>query len=709
MPFFQDADAKLTLTRIARAPVLIAEIAQLTGNKLEVSPSLSQEVLIVSVADAYANEVLTKLAIAATARWEPSENGYRLVADNAARGIEASSERARRLQAIQDGPRKKKEQQAKQIAEMKAEAAKSGEKLDMSDFDGMFGGRTVDDFVPLLDQASLAAMEPGDRIVFATNPNSAQRPIRGNPAPLVAAWIAEHNKNAKAMSSGDEEMPEEVAALMKGPLGERMRRMSQPIKGVPVKILAVASRGANSMFGGMGTDIRLEVRAYAANGDALIEESGSIDTDMLSLFAQLGARKTEATGGSATPIVYSEDTKAFLAMKNTGGMTMGGGLGIPKMPPSLREKLFAPDKFEPLGLLPGEGLVALSKARRKPLVGSLPDAAFPGILRSGSPTTVEEVEESLRTGALRLVPDTTFFVVKPSEPDAARRSRLDRFALKSLMGAIADHETPTLGELADFAAKSAPPARNALTMSYLMTFAPGTMGSMAGIVSWDALRLYAALSSSQRDSLAQGAKIPFANLSPAAHSALRALLYGAGDNLTIERPGVTDEPDVFGMSMKMMMGGGAIDAREEPTEIAPRGLPASGFLQAIVSTDTIVRPVGPEGAAYYSLGTDELAMFKMISSSPIAERVGDTLKLPEAGRLGTRTLWNLRGYIAPGAYVGSVLTDDRTPRSGQQVSLSALPSDLQAKVAQKMEKLKKSPLGAIMSMGAAFGKPPVQP
>lgn len=711
MPFHQDVEAKLTLTRVATAPVLVAEVAKLTGKKLEVAPSLSTEVLMVSVEGVGAMDVLAKLAVAATAAWQPIEGGYRLVPDAAARSIEASSERARRLFSITDGLKKKQAAEAKQAAAMAAAAKTSGAKVksdDMGDIllGGMFGGSSVDSFIPMLDLSALANMEVGERIVFATNPNAAQRALRGNPLPIVQKWIGSHNQMAKSMgASPSDAVPEEMAALMSGSLGDRMKRMSQAITVAPAKIVVVASRGVNplGMFGGgdVGLDVRLEVRAYAANGTLLIEETGSVDTDMMALIAAMTAPKKATDADKTTPIAYSEDAKDLLSSYGDGSSFMGGGFdnGL-NLPLSLHKKLFSPDEFEPLALVPGEGLAALAKARRKPLVASIPDAAYPG-LQGNVPRTVEDVEASVKSGTMRLVPDTSFLVVRAAEPEAARRNRVDRAALARFMDAVADHEAPTLDELAQFASKTPSPLRNALSMKYLSTFAPTSLSSMSGMVSWDALRLYAALNPVQRGSLASGGRVAFSALTPAAQAALSAMVYGAGGILTVERPGVANETDIFSRGMSMMMGGGGIDARDEPTEVAPRGLPTDGYLQAAVASDALIRPLASDGPVYYALGTDELAMFGLLTSSGIAE-AQEAIKLPATGRLGSRTVWNLRGHIASGVYVESTLMDDRTPKSGAQVTLANLPADVQAKIAQKMEKLKKGPFGAMMTIGVGF-------
>ncbi len=697
LPFLQDVDAKLTLTRVATAPALIAEVAKLSGRHLEVSPVMGTEVLMVSVNNTSSIEVLGKIALAATATWQPIEGGYRLVPDNAARGIEASRERALRLQAINEGVKKKQEA-----------AKKGGDEAAMA-AGAFMGAGKIDDFIPMLDLPAIAAMEAGDRVVFATSANGAQRPLRGNPMPVIAQWVADHNKTAKTMAGSMDQMPEEAKAFMTGPIGDRFKKMTKQVTANPSKLIVVVTKGGNPIFGAMGLGMRVEARAYGADGSLLLEESGSLDSDMMATLMQFAVKKPVAPNTKNTPIEYSADAKALIATSTIENPMSGGNLAGLKFPASLHEKLFNPDKFDPLALVPGEGLAAFAKARNKPLVGCIPDSAYPGLITNGAPKTVEEVEEGFKTGSMRLVPDASFLVIKPAEPATSRRTRVDRIALTTLLAAVANHDTPNLDELSAYAVKTVAPADNAVSMSFLTKFAPATMGSMAGMVSWDALRLFGSLTSSQRQTLASGGQVPFGFVAPVGQNALRAMLYGSSGQLSVDRPGVSNEPDIFSTAMKMMMGGGGVDIRDEPTEVAPHGLPNNGYLQATVTTDTIIRPVAAEGEVYYSLGSDELAMFHMMSTGPMAAQMQDAMKLPESGRLGSRTLWNIRGYVAQGAYVASALTDDRNPKDGQLVSLNNLPADLQAKVNAKSEKLKKSPFGAIMAMGALAGRQQAKP
>ncbi len=697
MHLYQDADARLTLTRVARAPALVAELAKATGRHLEVSPALGNEVLMVSVQDARLGDVLARLAVAATAAWQPVEGGLRLVADGGARSVEASAERARRRQAIEENLKKKA-------------APKDGAESEL--MGAFMGGRSVDAFLPMIDLAAVAAMSSGDRIVFATGATPAQRPLRGDPTAIVAKWVAQHNESARKMASDTASMPEGLDAVMKGPLGDRFKRMSRPILGKPTKVIVVASRGALPFFGGSGLNVRLEVRAYGADGSVLIEETGSLDGDMMGLFAALTGAKTGSSGDKTTPIAYSEDAKSLAGLSSLPGLSGKGGVARgPKPSASLKKLLLSPSANDPLALIPGEGLVALSKARRKPVVACIPDAAYPAMLSAAPPKTVEDVEESLKSGPMRLVPDAEFLVVKAAEPETARRTRLDRGALGAILRAVEDHEVPSLDELSAFAAATPEPSQNPLSMAMLTVFVPGTMNSMSGIVSWDALRLYAALAPTQRQSLASGARIPFNAIARGGQAALQSMLYGASGGVTVEREGVSNEPDPISIGMKMAMGGGSTDVRDEPTEIAPGGLPSNGYLQASVATEPIVRPLATDGPSASTLDADTFAVLRLLGSNGASEEMEKALKLPDNGRLGSRTAWSLKGYVAPGAFVAASLNDDRTPKDGQQVSLTNLPDDLQKRIAQRTEKMKSSPLGAILGMAAAAGKtsPPREP
>ena len=309
---------------------------------------------------------------------------------------------------------------------------------------------------------------------------------------------------------------------------------------------------------------------------------------------------------------------------------------------------------------------------------------------------------------MRLVPDTTFLVVKASDPDEARRDRLDRHALGTLLRAVSDHGIPTLGELAEFASRTPDPAQNRLSQSELALFAPSSLGSMSGLTSWSALRLYAGLAPAQRETLAAGGPVAFGDLSSAAQAALRTMLYGASTHLSAD--GAPDDNDPVSVGIRMALGGGAGDAGEEPTEVAPNGLPAGGVLRASVETEAIVRPVGPDGPGASVLGTDELAITRLMATSPMAGQMGDALKLPETGILGSRKAWRIRGYVARTTYVSASLVDDTAAKDGTVVRLADLPANVQASVAQRVEKLKKSPLGAIMSMDpTAFGGAKAKP
>ena len=188
------------------------------------------------------------------------------------------------------------------------------------------------------------------------------------------------------------------------------------------------------------------------------------------------------------------------------------------------------------------------------------------------------------------------------------------------------------------------------------------------------------------------------------------MLYGADARLTSGDAIADDDPLSAGMRMAFG-GGGGEDAREEPTEVAPDGLPTGGYLQATVMAESIVRPLGPDGPSPLVLGTDALAMTRTHGGEPV--------RRPGRGRpqaAGARTARH------PESLADSRLRRSgdlrlrrprrrRPPRRTPPSSISpTFPRRSRTRVAKRMDRLRKSPLGTILSMGpGAFGGPKAKP
>lgn len=696
----------MTLTRVATAPVLVADLAKATGERLEVSPLLARDVLMVCVENARPAEVMGRLALAATASWEPIEGGFRLVPDSGARAKEASEERRRRLQSMLDGQRSKKLLLAKAAAAKASRAANPKGKPD-EDEDDEAVEQATDPFVPLLDFSVLAALEPGDRVVFASDPTPVQHALRGDVAAVVQKWIADHNQNlAEGLPDVDDDS-DARSAILTEPARDRLRRMSRPITVAPAKVIVVASR-EGALFDD-SSDVSLQVCAYAADGSLLLSDEGSIGSEAgEALDAMDKADKNptaddEKEAPKGTPIDYSPEAKAFLSLTSENRI-VNRAEGGTKLPPIVHDRMLHPDRLEPLALFPGEGLAALAKARRKPLVGCLPDAAYP-MMSNGASMTIEEVDEELKSGPMVLVPDATFLVVKPTEANAARRDRIDRSALAHLMQSSDEQGSASLDDMAAFAASSPPPSQNMLEMWNLAIASSSLFGFLANPTSWNALRLYAALNSTQRQSLQSGASVPFSSLSPAARTAIAAMLYGAWGSLAIDRPGAPADSDPFSAMMNQAIGFGGNDARTEPTQAVPNGLSAEGYLLAAVAAEPLVRLTDAERPIPYNFGIDELAMMRLMASTSRSDEAGSAMKMPDTGVLGSRKSWRMRGYVASGVYVSATLNDDHIPRDGKPISLTNLPPDIQSLVDARVERIKNSPFGKMLSRRGEITEP----
>jgi len=366
--------------------------------------------------------------------------------------------------------------------------------------------------------------------------------------------------------------------------------------------------------------------------------------------------------------------------------------------------------YDPLSFTQTDEVLFFAKSKGKPLVADIPDKAIGGFNPYGNSksTTLEEFGRNLELGTtLVKVPDDTFVVFKPAAPAQSRLDRLDRVALTALMQATAQKGVPSLDDMCAYANAAPNPMSGGVGQMYVMLFVPGAMSTgMDGMTSWDMLRLYGQLGPESRSTLANGGKLALRSLSPSEHALVERMTYGSETQLSVEDPN-KKEPEVPSwMQMAGLAGGG--DYKSEPTEVVPSGLPADGYIELKDTVEPFVAPV-PDGesstmAMLGVLGPQELGMFKMLRSSPGMEQV--TAMFPKFDHLhvGERTLLNFTFHLAPLVSLKQTLKDHRIGKDGTLYSEDNLPADMQKRIAEETELLKKSPFGALGSfMGQGQG------
>ena len=160
---------------------VVAELSSVVGEQLAVDGDASKHVLVISVKDVSADELLDRVAKICSSRWVDREGVKTLVPDQTARNQELMELRAKLL-----------EQAESHIAA--AEKALNGEKDE--NFMGFFGGgpTNLSQFVIDLGAKELAAALESRRRVYSTNPTQMQHRFRSrNANAMIDRIIKDHN------------------------------------------------------------------------------------------------------------------------------------------------------------------------------------------------------------------------------------------------------------------------------------------------------------------------------------------------------------------------------------------------------------------------------------------------------------------------------------------------------------------------------------
>jgi hypothetical protein len=221
---------------------------------------------------------------------------------------------------------------------------------------------------------------------------------------------------------------------------------------------------------------------------------------------------------------------------------------------------------------------------------------------------------------------------------------------------------------------------------------------------WWMIRFYGHMPEEMRAVLMNGGRIALGNISGGARTDLEALVYGSSNHLSIE-DGKKKIEDDYPSFMRMSLGSfDATDYKSEPTEVAPNGLPADGWVDLKGTTEPFASIVGdntsPIMAMLGSLGPEEFALINLFKTQKGAESMASMLPPMNRLKIGSQSVMNFTFHLTPQVVVKETLKDRHLDKNAEVISEKNLPSEFQKLIASKMEALKKSPFG---QMGGMFG------
>lgn len=728
--FAQDLSQHVTVDVLASPTArIVQDIATKTGVKLEVSPSLNRDILIVKVKDVELKRLMDQIAIAVSGEWKQDGEIWRLTKDATKHVAEERKELQDRtvlvrkaLKELRDSlnPKPKKTQEAGSDGE--AHAADAQEMIvPGSPFGG--GGaanKAIITLISSLDASLIASMPKDGRIVFATNPTRMQRPLNIDSA-TVNTIVQQHNESVeatkKAKAEGEANMPPEMAQIEEwtSRFMPGFARRNEAITTAPTKVMLILTRA------GMFSGTQASLKFFDGKGQVIFESSQGIplgesfmeqmDDVTISPQGQVIPKKKDESPEDGPEIKLSP---LSVEMASTFSRYYGPGADEPQLSKELAERLLHPDQFDPLSYDVSESMMAVADYKKLNVVANMPDSVVGGIFRMMSgerKQTAGGYYRQLKSGETTVIESDGWLVVRPSAPAEARKMRVDRDALAKLIKASAGKEIPALDDMAAYALSAEDPQSTPITLPYFANFAANVMqGGMMGLLNWDMLRLYGTMTTSQRQSLISGGRINFSNLSPNQTDIVTRMVFGASANLKVDRPGDKPKEDDFDFfSMMAMMGGGrGVDFRDEPTEVMPSGLPSSGFLDAKISTENFALVIGQKGGTvkqYGALGPDELAMLKYFTEDPNFQQVASQIPKFEKFRIGDRTTMEFRFHLAPDVRVEHTLRDDRMNQSAAVVDENGFPAKFRARIDQRVASMKKNPFPSFMGLGQAVPPP----
>ena len=681
-------------TRAARAAVAVPALGKAAGQELLVSPIMADEVILVSVANRPLGEVMERIATVTSGTWKPAGNGFRLVPDPIKRKAEEAARLAARVNSLTQGLKffaKKIDKQATRVDEA-LKAQKPGSPLSPEQIkilktrnDLMLNTmRTEMAIVQQLGISNLARIGGDERVVWSNHPTAMQLPMDSTIADLIGNFVQVRNGQLsnlpppKDIDVSDLTSHEiEVIRIMR-------RQRTAKIESV-AKINLMAKVNGND---GDETDIRYQLRLYDASGTVLLNTEFNLgrggpyddkdDSGEPSIVGESG--KDRNTG---TPIQWSGDSRAILDAHKLGNLDDG----ILHINADLQRKLYHPEKFEPLSFVQTDELLSYAKLKGKPIVADLPDYwnLESNLLGGEEADSVEEVAKDIESKqTLTDIEDPRYTLIQPTSPPKSRKFRTDRFALSNLLHAVEVKVIPSLDDFAVFALQSNERASNGIALGYMMNLIPSDSGFDLG--TWETLRIYGLMNPDSKAKLLAGDRIPLRSLSNDQKVALSRLVYGPDQALEKVRDAKSAGNSDLTENLDMFSG---ISYLDEPTEVAPNGIPADGYLELGIKHEPFATPATNAALTYEArlatLTVDQFAQMRLAHTTGEPDESGNIPPQISRFRVGELDQLDFHFHLSPQIMASETATNYRLSDHAEVVTMDTLPETMKAQISKRFE------------------------
>lgn len=715
----------------------LADIVKALGEQIKqplaVSGAIDYEVLYVNVTDVPLGELLDRIAKTVKGEWATVDGKTMLIRSKAAEKLQKEYEREARVKLITsalDALRKVAQKPldldlAKKsiLKERELNARTESEAGSEAQFEGLWrqqeelralspASRSLARLILALPLADLVSIKRGERVVYATDPTPMQRPLPGATSKVIADLLAE-TKIWKAAASivppeakpagGHEGDEPDVLDGIDGssPLARAGNALSKP----PAKAIMVFENIPDSM------GLTVSFALFDEAGQRVLSARNSLDWTSSHEDEQstsLGNATTAAPDARSPKIQLTGDAKQIADLLFGPRASAAVGLSSSEAPkglePSLRQKLLAPDRFEPLSYAATDIMRQLSEYKKLNVVVRVDDGMLDMILWLFRPDrTLYECEQMVTPkGGLDKSGGWLFGDLADSPMLEGRISqRTSRSSLARYLRGVEAAGRPTLDLRARFAFENAASEIWVLERVLMRLLFPGTVNQMGGSDQLT-LRFFGSFNQQQRAELEQGGRLTAMSLMPVQKALLNEITFGATeefeDRLVYqdpEKPPIPEASIEAGDDVKIGESHATSDNQlmTEPTQALPRGVPIDAIISMVVKKGPVLAGVVPSGdrarfgGAYQSI--ESLAWQLAAQERPdLFPWVQDGPKFDKFN-VGINTTYSITIEYRKGLFHEQTLKDF-APVSKSPVTLDNLPPEILAQLKKEIDKQKES-------------------
>jgi hypothetical protein len=554
---------------------VLKDLSAKTGVHYAAKGPLQNEILILRVEGVTADQIADKIAEATHASWQKVNDGLALV-----RTGRQDRELREQEQKVIAGEIRKAQATSKATLEKQGAfdheaATKLAQSYGATDT-GARGPRNRQD---IRKMRSLSASSPAQRALSRLGANVPAEALAQVPYGIKTVWstsptflqqpCGEIGESAlKSLIQEQDEWATTASSVIPPQAGNRFTMGSFGVGrlGVPSRE-TLGGKAAKLLFSAFRSGPRyilLGLVVLDAQGKTLLEATDNLGDDFE------GPKTADATDPE---FEIPAEAQPFLG-------SFGFGKSIDS---SVRSRVLAPDKNEPLSFVAGPMLIAAAAAKKMNLVMEASDDAFSynAFVRSG--TKLHANQYLAEQSSFESFSEKAGWIVgQPKYGFYDREMRVNRSVLAQYIQSLANKTRLTIEQRAEMAA--ALPTSSEST--FVSTYASTLQGRFARTDDVDTLRFYAALSPDQRR-MALGRGLPLASLGPDAADRFTRILFGQYSPLTMVS---TDSSPAGGTARSFVFNNGAMvvtSGTVEPTEVLRPGYESGVVLKLVDNNDNV--------------------------------------------------------------------------------------------------------------------------